>query len=337
MIISFTIFSSIFTYLQSAKNSIERKNNRINLSIIFPLFIILIWEIINLVTFDLNISYSVLYILYLISFIVTILFFTGLNIKYWIGKKSQYVQLLNKLPILIFCLFIAIFFLFFYHQEYTWQSDMWYYYKFMNEISTINSNHFSITTISKYPQYLTIGIYQYGASLPLIQRFFLFPYLTTFLFIFFSSTIVYEASEKYLYKHQWKVNLLYLLFSFSILVFYIFYNLKGYYRTIEGDYVSTTYIILLIIPFLLNIKIINNYSIFLIIFSLLFINESSASLLPFLVFCIIFVFVLFRKKYKISFLLIINLIITFILSIYISSIITLIFLKGATSTTINML
>lgn len=329
MIISFTIFSSIFTYLQSAKNAIERENNRLNLSIIFPLFIISIWEIINLITFDLNISYYVLYIFYLIAFISIILFFTGFNIKYWIIKKSQFQQLINKLPVLFFLLFIAIFFLFFYHKEFTWQSDMWYYYKFMNEMHTLNLNHINEAIASQYPQYLTIGIYQYGSSLPPIQRFYLFPYLTTFMFLFFSSTVIYEATEKFLNKYQWKVNLLYIFFASILVIFYIFYNLKGYYRTIEGDYVSTTYLILLLIPYFLNIKTIKQYSIFLIIFSLLFINESSASLLPFLLFSLLLITILFRKKYHFSILLVTNLLLAFILSIYISALITFLFLNSS--------
>ncbi|MBO6072384.1 hypothetical protein J6P59_01820 [bacterium] len=67
---------------------------------------------------------------------------------------------------------------------------------------TLNLNHINEAIASQYPQYLTIGIYQYGSSLPPIQRFYLFPYLTTFMFLFFSSTVIYEATEKFLNKYQ---------------------------------------------------------------------------------------------------------------------------------------
>ena len=107
----------------------------------------------------------------------------------------------------------------------------------MNDANTLGNNHFSTSIIHEYSTYLIVGIYEVGASLNLYSRFFLFPYLVTFLFLFITSSIAYSILDKFLPNSIFRKSVLYIFIAFLIFFFYVFYNFKGfnYYTTIPGD------------------------------------------------------------------------------------------------------
>lgn len=203
MIIGLAVFSSIFAYNQSVKNSIAKKQHQ-KQQFLFLFFIVCLtcWEIINLFTIDLGVHYSLLYLLYLSVFVLIIFYFVGINIRFWINHKENWRLLINNLPVLIVNLFIFIIFLFFYHTKYTYDDDMWWTYHLMNSWQANITNHFNANIISS-AVYLPVGIYQWGASLNAYQRFYLMPYLTSFIFFFICNLSIYLIIDKY-FKSTWK-------------------------------------------------------------------------------------------------------------------------------------
>lgn len=302
MLISLSIFTSIFTYSQSASDNFWKKNHgNIYTPFIFILTVISTWEIINLLTFNTGINYSLLYLFYILFYVAIIFVFAINTLLFFLKNKRAAKYLLRKIPLLISLVFIAIFFLFFYRKYQTYQTDMWYWYQFMNDASEKGNNLFSSSPyfISKYSIYIPIGIYQFGSSLSISQRFYLFPYFTTFLFFYACITSSYCIIEKFLNKKLVLLNIFFICAVVFILIFYIFYCFSDWWPTIEGDWVSPSYFLLLVIPFLLDLKFAKNKKIIWIIpFFTFFISESSVLSLPFFIASILIVIYFGRKKYK---------------------------------------
>lgn len=323
MIISIAVFSSIFSYVEIVKNNVKRhKNEFTNSPLIFVLILFCLWEIINLFTLDFFASYNLMFIFYVITYASIIGFFSGLNIKFWIKNWSYWKEFFYNLPFLFICLFDIIFFLFYYHSN-LHQSDLWYWYAMMTKLHNIGHNLFSLSILQNYSSYLTVGIYQFGTSLDIFERFFLFPYFQTFIFFFFLIISAHVVVDKYLWKNKIKLNFLFITICFIIIFFYLFYNYGNEWAVIEGDWVSVAYILILPLIYFLQIdKIKNKFSFILIPFSLLFINESCSSLLPLMLIVLVIVFIIFRKKYSFNLSFEILILSLFFYSVYITLTIT---------------
>ena len=180
MLISLGIFTSIFTYLECTTNKLKSKYPR--RSYISPLLFILSvigsWEFINLITFDLGVSYSLIFLLDVLLYSIMIAFFSLNKIIFFVKNKVKWKSFIYEIPLLLALLFIAIFFLFFYRKYQTYQTDMWTFYQGMHQLAEKGNNYISNETnlIFHYSVYIPVGIYQFGTALPLFQRFYLFPY-----------------------------------------------------------------------------------------------------------------------------------------------------------------
>ena len=338
MIVSLSIFSSIFAYLESSKNRVKMIAKKgINLTFIFIIFLFSVWEIVNLTTFDLNVSYSLLFCLYATVFSIIVLGFGSIYTWFWIKQKQYWKILVQKLPLLITLLFLSIFFLFFYRKLGTWQSDMWSYYQLMNILHTNGTNQMTSTRASSFGQYLPVGFYQFGSSLNLTARFYLMPFLTTYLFFYFCIVVAYDIIEKFFFNSQWKINLIFGAVFAVIIFFYLFYNFEFHYSTLEGDWVACSYNLLLLLPFLMNIKQISNkLQISLIVFFLLFMSETSSSLIVFALPLLIVFTIFYRKKNNFSFFFFWTLILCFVLSLYLAIVTTFSFSHIITSETAEL-
>ena len=320
MVISLTIFSSIFTYFEVIKSKVRNQINFIGAPLTFILVVCGLWEIINLLTFNLGLSYSLLYFFYLFSFIILIITFLVLGTSFIIKNKVKFVIFFHKSPVLIITLFLAIFFLFFYHEKFTWQSDMWFYYRMMNELHSNSNNLLDSSLISQYATYLPIGIYQVGSSMPIYGRFYLFPYLSTFAFLYLCDIAVYSIIEKFFHSHEWKVNLIYFFISLLIIFFYLFYDYSDYWPTIEGDWVSSAYLLVLTIPFMINLSNIKNkYSFLFIPLFIAFISETSYSFLPILTFVFLIFIIILRKQFRFNFRYFLFVLFIFFLTLYLAA------------------
>ena len=105
----------------------------------------------------------------------------------------------------------------------------------MSELHTIGHNSFSVAIIQNYSAYLVTGIYQFGASLGIFGKFYLFPYFQTYLFFYFLTICSYIIVDKYFFKHLLKQNIIFGIICLVFIFFYIFYNFGNKYDGIEGD------------------------------------------------------------------------------------------------------
>lgn len=324
MIISLSIFSSIFTYLEASKNKVKIITQKgINLTFIFIVFLFTVWEVINLTTFDLNISYSLLFCLYAIVFAIIIISFASINVWFWIKQKQHFKVLIEKIPLLIALLFLSIFFLFFCQKISSSPNEIGIYYALMNQLHKNGNNLITHELISHFAQYLPVGFYQFGSSLDLATSFYLIPFLTAYIFFYFCTVIAYSIIEKFFFNSQWKINLLFVVIFAVIIFFYLFYNFDSQGSAISGEWVAASYSLLLLLPFLMNIKkISNHYQILFVFLFLLFINETSASLAVFMIPILLVIIIFYRKKHHFSFLFFWFAFLSFILSLYIAVIIT---------------
>lgn len=323
MIISISILSSIFSYTEIVKNKVKKKRSELITSPLIFIFLLLgLWEAINLFTLDFYASYNLMFIFYVVSYSIIISFFLGLNVKFWIKNWLHWKEFLYNSPVLLICLFDVIFFLFYYQKELV-QPDLLYWYGMINELHTLGHNSFSIQILQKYSAYLATGIYQYGASLNVFSKFYLFPYFQTYLFFYILTVSTYVIVDKYFSNHILKENIIFISICLVFTFFYIFYNFGNKYDGIEGDWISCSYILIFTLCYFSTINSIKNkYYFFLIPLTLLFINETVTALLPFLLLSMIPVTIIFRNKYKFSLIFEIILIIFFIFSIYITFTIT---------------
>lgn len=294
---SFTSYS-IFSYNKTLKKEISPF---LFLGILFSLFFI---EFIGL--YGLNIHYSTFFILdiFLIStlcaffyiFFIKKIFNNRFDKEFWKKLGNSY---LHNLVYLFIMIFFITFLLFFHLNSEIINSDNIFYQALSMHYLSIKSNTFSSFIINNnYSSlsYSIVGYYSFLASLGLKQVLLNYPYFNMFLYFYLIFSTVYYINMKFI-KTSWINILLYLcIFSFVFLIY--FYASKSLGYLLYGNYTSSFFFGLLIIPSLFTTKNRSfhyKYIIPLLLLSMLFYNET-AILCGVVYLITYFIFLLFIKK-----------------------------------------
>lgn len=177
---------------------------------------------------------------------------------------------------------------------------MWFYYQMMNSLHVAGQNAFSHQLIANYSQYLTTGIYQFGSSLSLTQRLFIFPYFTTYFYFFVVITSTHEILIRYI-KTSWKQWTILVLLCLTFLFVYWFLNWQSYVILV-GNIESAFLLLLILIPSFIHFDQSNTRLFILFLFlGYLFYDETCILVNIIYTFSFLLFLLVFRKKkYRIS-------------------------------------
>lgn len=298
MIISITCINSFLVYMQSILN-VKNKQKWIT-PFIFLFTLFAEWALFNFYVLNFGVNYSSILIVFICLYSFTICFFAFYYLSKWKTFLACKVIFLRQLPLFISLLFIAIIFIFYERGHNAVQSDLWYYYQMMNVFNMHHINNFQNSSFTLYADYLNVGIYQLGTSLPLASRLYIFPYFTTYFYFFVIFSTTYEIIEYYL-KSNWKKILIYLLLVVIFLFLYWYCN-PPTYTVLVGNIESAFLLTIILLPSFLHFQQPNaKIYILLLFFGFLFYNETSILVeLFYFVAYLGFIF-LMRNKYKINF------------------------------------
>lgn len=297
MLISTTIFFSIFTYTQLCINEYRTKDS------ITPYFFMIIllsfWTYFNFLFFNFGVSFDFLNFVFVFLYCFSILFYTTYLLrKIYVLKLIKY-EFLKKIPILIIFLFFAIFLLFYKKIDFPFSTDQLYYYEMMHNLHLENTNKIINYT---YSAYYLVGLDQLGISMNFENRFLLFPYFTTFIYFYAIFTALFFILNTFIKKYLLKISFLAILF-FLFFVLWIYLNPHIFYVLMDGDGTDEFLPSILLIPTLINIK--NSkfakHEICLISFSVLFLNESIIAVNSIYSFCLLLIIYFYRRKNNFNF------------------------------------
>lgn len=293
---SFTSYN-IFNYNKTLKKEISPF---LFLGILFSLFFI---EFTGL--YGLGISYTTFFILDIFLLTITCIFFYIFFFKTIYDNRFNKLYLKNiainsleNLTYLFIMIFFTCFLLFFHSKsEYIYWDNIYYqglatHYmdNKTNSISSFINNSFSSLN------YSIVGYYSFLASLGTKQILINYPYFNMFLYFYFILTCIYYINIKYI-KNSWTNILLFLsIFAFVFIIY--FYCSKFFGYLLYGNYSSSFFFGLLIIPSIFTTKnkqFHYKYIIPLIWVSMLFYNETSI-LCGIVYFITYFIFLLFIKR-----------------------------------------
>lgn len=294
---SFTSYS-IFTYNKTLK---KEMSPFLFLGTLFSLFFI---EFTGL--YGLSISYTTFFILDIFFLTITCIFFyifflktiydNRFNKEFW---KKLKVSCLQNLVYLFVMIFFTVFLLFFHINALRINSDNIYYQALSMHYLSNKTNAFSSYIINNNHSalsYSIVGYYSFLASLNLKQILLNYPYFNMFLYFYLILSTIYFINIKFVEK-SWINILLYIcIFIFIFLIYFYGSKLLGY--LLYGNYTSSFFFGLLIIPSLFiskNKQFHYKYIIPLLLLSMLFYNETA--ILCGLVYLVAyFIFLIFMKR-----------------------------------------
>ena len=297
MIISITCVNSFLVYIQSVLNVKNKQKWMTPFIFLFTLFAE--WGLFNFYILNFGVSYSSILVVFICLYSFTVCFFAFYYLKKWRIFLSCKFIFLRQIPVLLSLLFIAIFLIFYERGHNAVQSDLWFYYQLMNVLNSNHVNNFNNAASLLYANYLNVGIYQFGAALPLTSRLYIFPYLTTYFYFFAIFGATYEILEYFL-KSDWKKIFIYLSLV-AIFLFLYWYCNPPTYTVLVGNIESAFLLTIILLPSFLHFSQANTkIYILLLLFGFLFYNETSILVELFYFFAYFAFIFLMRNKYQLT-------------------------------------
>ncbi|MBO6042679.1 hypothetical protein J6P52_06085 [bacterium] len=178
-------------------------------------------------------------------------------------------------------------------------SDNIFYQTLASNYNNKKNNYFDSYIISNnysYLSYSIVGYYSFLASLGLKEILMSYPYFNMFLYFYLILTSIYYINIKYIKNNLINIILFLCIFAFIFLIY--FYGSYYFGYLLYGNYTSSFFFGLLMIPSLFtskNKKFHYKYIIPLVLVSMLFYNET-ALLCGVVYFITYFIFLLFMKR-----------------------------------------